>query len=154
MRNLSFVARAGRYDRVVNYDEIDNLPIVDAIFVDIAGDRSVLRAVHRHFGDRIRHSSRVGATHWDGDSEDEDLPGAKPQWFFTPDHILRRRREWGPAVLRERQFAALREFLADANRWLRLEYGVGPQAVERVYRTVLDGRVAPEVANILSLGVP
>jgi hypothetical protein len=34
------------------------------------------------------------------------LPGAKPTWFFAPDQIRKRAKEWGPAGIDTRFSAA------------------------------------------------
>jgi hypothetical protein len=32
----------------------------------------------------------------DASRDDKNLPGAKPAWFFAPDQIRKRAKEWGP----------------------------------------------------------
>jgi hypothetical protein len=150
--NVPFVTRAGHYARVVSYDAIETLPHDEAVFIDIAGDAKVLGLVHRHLGDAIRYSGRVGATHWYSDLADQELPGIKPEWFFTPSHILKRRQEWGSQQLRLRLSQAWHAFLADTDRWLRIAHGSGAEAIERTYRDVVGGRLPPEIARTLSFG--
>jgi hypothetical protein len=150
-RNAAFVAGSGKYDDVMPYGAIDALARRDAIFIDIAGEDAVLRAVHRRFGDRLKRSILVGATHWDETSTRDEALNPSTERFFTPDHILARRQQWGAALLRERQTAAMRLLVSDAQNWLRLEYGLGIQAMEAAYRAVVEGRVPPDVAHILSL---
>jgi len=149
--NAAFVARAGHYDDVVGYDAIATLPTdATAVVIDIAGDYRVLAAVHRHLGDTIAQSIRVGATHWDSAATEDALPGPVPQWFFTPDHIVRRRTEWGTDQLRTRLAQAWGAFVTDTDRWLRVSHGIGRGAIEAAYRQVLDGGVPPEMAHTLS----
>lgn len=151
--NAAFVTGAGHYDDVVGYDAIASLPTdVPSAFIDIAGDAGVRRAVHGHLREAIRYSGRVGATHWESEEAEEDLPGAKPQWFFTPSHIIKRRGDWGPDVLRARLKQAWTAFLVDADRWLRITTGTGEAAIEAAYRDVLAGRVPPELAHTLAFG--
>ena len=148
--NVPFVTRAGHYTDVVSYEKIETLPHDDAVFVDIAGDARVLSLVHHHLRNAIRYSARVGATHWDSDLADQELPGVKPEWFFTPSHILKRRQEWGSQELRLRLSQAWHAFLADTDRWLRIAHGAGPEAIERTYQDVVGGRLPPEIARTLS----
>jgi hypothetical protein len=148
--NVPFVARAGRYTDVMSYEKIETLLHDDAVFVDIAGDGKVLSLVHHHLGNAIKYSGRVGATHWDSDLADQELPGVKPEWFFTPSHILKRRQEWGSQELRLRLSQAWHAFLVDTDRWLRIAHGPGPEAIERTYRDVVGGRLPPEIARTLS----
>lgn len=146
-------ARAGHYDDVVTYDAIASVDNhAPAIFADIAGDARVRRALHERLGDTLHYSGCVGVTHGDGAEVDETLPGAKPQWFFTPSEILRRREQWGPALLRERLGIAWRAFLADTDRWLRIGHGAGEDAIAAAYRDVRDGRVPPDLAHTLAFG--
>jgi Protein of unknown function (DUF2855) len=145
--NAPFVRRAGHYTDVVSYDAIETLPLDDAVFIDVAGDANVLRLIHHHLGDAIKYSGRVGATHWESDVAEERLPGIEPEWFFTPSHILKRRQEWGTQQLRERLSLAWQAFLSDTDRWLRIAHGSGPEAIERTYRDVIGGRLAPEIAR-------
>jgi len=72
--------------------DASSLPAAPAVYVDIAGDSAVRSAVHGHFGDELRHSAVVGATHWEapGDESGEALPGPQPEFFFAPDHVRRR----------------------------------------------------------------
>jgi Protein of unknown function (DUF2855) len=72
-------------------------------------------AVHRHLGDDLKHSARVGFTHWDALAPVETgLPGPAPRLFFAPDHILERRQEWGAELLAARLWEAWRGFLGYA----------------------------------------
>lgn len=149
--NADFVRRTGHYDDVVGYEAIATLATdVPSIFIDIAGDAAVRRGVHGHLREALAYSGRVGATHWQSEEAEEDLPGAKPQWFFTPTHIVKRRAEWGPQLLRERLQVAWTAFLRDADRWLRITTGTGEAAIEAAYRDVLTGRVPPEQAHTLT----
>lgn len=150
--NLDFVARHGAYDRVLTYDAISALPDAPTVFVDIAGDSKVRAAVHNRLRDALKHSARVGFTHWDAPGTAEaGLPGPAPTLFFTPDHIIKRRKEWGGEVLKARLSAAWGEFLAHVAPWLVIEHATGRSAVERIYRDVLEGKVSPERAHVLSI---
>jgi len=146
------VDKRGAYDRVLSYEAISSIPAESAVFVDIAGDGTVRAAVHRHLGDALQHSARVGFTHWDALAPPETgLPGPAPRLFFTPDHVLKRRQEWGAEVLAARLSEAWRGFLDYVKTWLVIEHATGSYGVERVYREVLDGRTPPEKAYIVSI---
>lgn len=149
--NRSFVERTGYYDRIAAYDEIGRLDRDDAVFVDFAGNGRVVHAVHAHFGDQLRHSAGVGLTHWEHMQPPDALPGPAPVFFFAPDHGAAARREWGAAVFQQRVDGALRDFLGDTRRWLRVQHGRGPAAVEAVYRGFLEGDTDPAVGHMLAL---
>ncbi|QCI66580.1 DUF2855 family protein [Phreatobacter stygius] len=155
--NADFVRRRGVYDRVVGYDAISSLSDAPAVFIDIAGDSKVQAAVHGRMGNALQHSARVGLTHWDAfagafGSAGAELPGPAPTLFFTPDHIIARRKEWGADLLRARLAEAWHGFLGYVGPWLVVEHSTGRDGLERIYRDVLDGRTAPEKAHVLSIG--
>src|SRR4051794_34891582 len=150
---VEFVEGLGVYDRVVGYPAVSSLPATPVVYVDIAGDSAVRTAVHGHFGDELRHSAVVGATHWEApaDESGEPLPGAPPEFFFAPDHVRRRSEDWGREELDRRVADAWRPFVEWATGWLQIVRGEGPDAVEAAYLELLDGRSDPSVGNVLSL---
>jgi hypothetical protein len=150
-RNRAFVEGLGIYDRVLSYEEIHRLtPSTPTVFVDMAGDGAVVRAVHEHFGDALRYSCIVGGTHWDKVEMGQPLPGVAPALFFAPDQVAKRSREWGAAGLQERMATAWRTFLWPAERWIRPVHGAGPDDIARVYQEVLTGRARPDEGHVLS----
>jgi hypothetical protein len=150
--NREFVEGLGIYGRVVAYDEVDSLDRGPATFVDIAGDAALRTAVHTHLGEDLQASMVVGATHWEamvgGGTE---LPGPTPTLFFAPDRIVKRGEDWGPAGLEERAAAAWHPFCEWISAWLRPISGSGFDAVQAAYLDVLDGKVAPDRAHVLSI---
>jgi hypothetical protein len=149
--NAVFVAQHGRYDRVVPYDELDSLPRdAPAVYVDIGGNTQVLADVHARLRHSLSCSLRVGATHWATPASSGPLPGPPPQWFFTPDHIVKRRQEWGASQLRARLAEAWQQYLAYVDDWLEIRRATGFAAIEQAYRAVLNGNVPPECAYVLS----
>ena len=140
------------YGRTVTYEEIDSLDRGPATFVDIAGDANVRFAVHSHYGNDLVHSMAVGVTHWEDFGEGEgELPGPAPKFFFAPDRVTTRSRDWGPAGLQTRVADAWHPFCEWAGGWLEVVHGKGFEAVQRVYLDVLEGRVDPRTAHVLSL---
>ena len=62
----------------------------------MAGDGPVVRALHHHFGDDMKHSCIVGVTHWEQRAQPgEELPGAPPTFFFAPTQLQKRTQDWG-----------------------------------------------------------
>lgn len=150
-RNADFVHDVGVYADVVTYDDPGALPGATAAFADIAGDASVRAAVHGHYGDRLVHSAVVGATHWDAPTEQADLPGPAPAFFFAPDRLADRVAAWGPDGLESRLGEAWRPFAEWCDGWLEIDRAMGADAVEAAYHEVLDGKVTPERTRVLSL---
>ncbi|MEH2481772.1 hypothetical protein V1282_005129 [Nitrobacteraceae bacterium AZCC 2146] len=150
--NADFVASLGCYDEVVPYDGLESLATDrPAALVDMAGNGELRSRLHHHFGDRLVYSGRVGLTHQDAAGEDADLPGAAPTWFFAPDQIRKRAKEWGPGGIDKRFGAAWAGFAPKLERWIKVVDGRGPDTVEQIYRNTLGGRIPPNQGHILSL---
>jgi hypothetical protein len=151
-RNAEFVDGLGIYDETVTYDEIDSIERGPATFVDIAGDGAVRHAVHSHLGDELAQSMTVGATHWEElGAGAGDLPGPAPTIFFAPDRVARRTEDWGRAGLEARAAEAWHPFCEWTGGWLEVIRDDGLQAAETAYLDVLEGRVAPRTAHVISL---
>jgi Protein of unknown function (DUF2855) len=151
-RSVEFVDGLGIYGRTATYDEIPALEAEPATFVDIAGDGEVRAAVHSHFGDRLVHSMAVGVTHWEefGAGEGE-LPGPAPAFFFAPDRVSKRSRDWGRAGLEDRVANAWHPFCEWVGGWLEVIRGAGFDSVREAYLEVLEGHVDPRTAHVLTL---
>jgi NADPH:quinone reductase-like Zn-dependent oxidoreductase len=156
-RSAEFVARLGLYGRVVTYDAIDSLERGPATFVDFAGDRAVRRALHSHYGDALAHSMAVGVTHWESfgsgalGGDGDELPGPRPVFFFAPTRVTKRAKEWGRAGMEQRVADAWHPFCEWTGGWLEPIRGRGFDALQRAYLDVLEGRVAPQTAHVISL---
>jgi hypothetical protein len=153
-RNEAFVKSLGVYDEVVLYDAIDSLPLEPTLSVDMAGSEPALVQIHRRLADHLVHSCRVGASHWEqrGDfMAKQDWPGKTPEFFFAPSRAQELNTRWGPAEFQAKVRASLERFMADSRGgWLKIVHTRG-RDVESVYRATLEGRVPPDVGNILSL---
>jgi hypothetical protein len=150
--NADFVRSLGCYDEVVSYDRVTSLPSDQPVaFVDMAGNSELRATLHRHFGDMTRYSGRIGLTHRSSSPDEPELPGAKPAWFFAPDQIRKRAKDWGPGGIDIRFGAAWQGFAPMLDRWLTVIEGRGEGPVMQVYRDTLAGRVPPEQGHILTL---
>jgi hypothetical protein len=149
-RNLDFVERTGVYSRVIPYEEIGSLPSSKAVFVDMSGNADVRSAVHRHYGDDLAHSAAVGMTHHEEMEGESDLPGPQPAFFFAPVRIKKRGADWGAAALDQRVVEAWLPFVEWAGGWLEVIHGSGPEALQKAYLEVLDGKVDPAAGHVLS----
>lgn len=150
--NADFVRSLGCYDEVVTYDRIASLPADQPVaYVDMAGNSALREQLHRHFGDAMKYSGRVGLTHRSTSADEATLPGATPSWFFAPDHIRKRARDWGPGGFNERFGAAWTGFVPMLDQWIDVTEGRGPDAVRTTYLDTLNGRVPPDQGHILSL---
>ena len=150
--NTAFVSSLGCYDEVVTYDRVTSLPSdMPVAFVDMAGNSALRAELHRHFGDRMKCSVRVGLTHRATEPNEGVLPGAKPRWFFAPDHIRKRAKDWGPGGIEQRFGRAWSGFAPTLDQRLTVIESRGPDAVRQVYLDTLKGRIPPEQGHMLSL---
>jgi hypothetical protein len=151
-RNAAFVSSLDIYDEVVTYDRVASQPAEEpVVFVDMAGDSGLRARLHHHFGERMKYSAQIGLTHRKSDADEPELPGAKPKWFFAPDQIRKRAKEWGPGGVDARFSAAWAEFAPTLGGWLKVTESRGADAVRQVYLDTLAGRIPPDQGHMLSL---
>ena len=149
--NVDFVRSLGCYDDVVTYDAIATLPVeTPSAYVDMAGNADLRAVLHRHLRDKLVYSGRVGLTHQSVAEDDDALPGAKPQWFFAPDQIRKRAKEWGPGGIDSRLGAAWSTLLPHLDTWLEVIESHGPDALKQVYLETLAGRIPPNEAHMVA----
>jgi hypothetical protein len=150
--NADFVKGLGVYDRTVDYDTIDQLDGKASVYVDVAGNRDVLQAVHRRLEGMLTHSMIVGSTHWDHQTDtSEELPAPEQVFFFAPAQIAKRTKEWGRDELAARVATAWEGYVAWADAWIRFRHVRGPAEITDVYRELLAGRADPRAGFICTL---
>lgn len=149
--NTAFVEGLKSCDQVVTYDEIETLDPVPSVYVDMAGNADVKHALHVHLGDMLKHSSAVGTSHWDKFAPKLDLPGPKPQFFFAPAQIEKRRADWGPGVIESKIGTAWREIAAQSQDWLDVKFHTGIDAARQIYLDLAEGRANPRDGHVIDL---
>lgn len=158
--NLDFTQALGCYDEVRPYGDVATLePTVPTAYVDFAGNAALRRSVHERWGDALRYSCSIGATHWDALGSGDGLPGPRPTLFFAPAQGKKRSAPppegWGRARLEQRIAAAWSAFVARVERsddpWVKIVYGSGSAATEGAYRALLEGRADARAGRMLSL---
>jgi hypothetical protein len=150
--NREFVEGLDIYDSVALYDSVSALPGERAVYVDISGDGGVRSDVHAHYGDRLAHSSTVGATHWTQMAPGAgELAGPSPVFFFAPDRITKRGNDWGTAELDRKVAESWAPFAQWAAGWVRAERVSTEDAIQRAYLDLLDGNVDPSAGTIVDL---
>jgi len=157
--NRDFVRALGCYDRVLSYDEVASLdPATSSVYADFSGNAAQRARLHGHFGDALRHSAVIGATQFSAGPKDVPLRGAKPTFFFAPDHVRRRVEAWGPAEFQRRLIGSQRGFLARALKaddpWLHIERHRGLESAQSLMTKMAEGQVNPRAGHALVLGAP
>ena len=150
--NVDFVRGLVVCDEVVSYADIGALEATTpSAFVDMAGSGPLIEAVHGHFGEQIRESCIVGATHWEDERKAGQVAGARPTFFFAPSHIARRDKEWGRGQAMLRAFAASVQITQAVANQLAIERHQGVDAVGRQWLAMLNNEIPPHRGLILSL---
>lgn len=149
--NTAFVESMDLYDVVTDYGSIASLNAdIPTVFVDMAGNGDVRADVHNHFGNNLKYSCSVGASHWDKMGDNTDLPGAKPILFFAPAQAQKRSSELGADGLQMNIAKAWIAFVGQAGDWVDVVEQSGEKAITDVYQKTLDGSASPRHGYILS----
>lgn len=149
--NVDFVQGLNACDAVVSYDEIETVAQVPSVFVDMAGNAETKQRLHAHLGTHLTHSAAVGTSHWDKFQPQLELAGPKPEFFFAPAHIAKRRAEWGPGVIERKITEGWKRLAADASSWLDVQVHEGIGAAPAVYDDLARGRASPRDGHIIAL---
>lgn len=153
--NVAFCRSLGCYQRVLAYEELDQVSAEAAcVYIDFAGNAALRLAIHSRFAN-LKYSCSIGGTHVDQLGSGKNLPGPRPTLFFAPAQIKKRNADWGAAVLGQRLVSAWQAFAArvadPVQPWLVAQHHRGPAAVAAVYQTVLGGHGDPRLGHMLSL---
>ena len=149
--NIDFVTSIGEYHDVAAYSDISAMDTeVPTVLMDMAGNPEIVAGIHTHFGESLKYSCSIGATHWDQTSHRVDISGPKPQFFFVPSQLSKRGKEWGREEFNMRLDTALNTFIEGSKRWLRIEHSRGADTVSDTYSQLVAGKMSPEIGNILS----
>ncbi|AKS43222.1 DUF2855 family protein [Wenzhouxiangella marina] len=150
-----FVEGLGLYSKVLAYDDLEQLdPDRPTVYVDVAGNTEVQRRVHQHFGEQLVHDAALGAAHThEPPQPDEDLPGARPVFFFAPVWVARRQKEWGPEEFNRRVGEAVAAFFQHVmkHRLIEIREQQGFEAAREVLTEMLDGRTDPAIGHVIRL---
>ncbi len=150
--NVGFVQRLQVCDEVVAYPDLGRLDASRSVaFIDMAGSGALIEAVHHHFGDKVKESCIVGATHWEADRHTGKVPGARPTLFFAPSHIARREKEWGPGMALSKGFAASMQIARSVADQIEIVHARGASAVEQQYLALVNNEVPPSRGLMLSM---
>lgn len=150
--NVAFTESLGCYDEVVGYGDVTGLDAgAKTLYVDVSGNPRLRETIHGHFNNLV-FDSVVGITHDDARLEGaKDLPGPAPTFFFAPDQIRKRRKDWGRGGIEERYGAVWTEFAPEVKNWVDVKLGKGRDDLLAAWLEVLSGRVDPRVGHVVAL---
>lgn len=152
--NVDFVEETGLYDKVYAYDSVGLLSISPSVVVDFAGNAGLLAKVHEHYGDTLKYSCLVGATHIEERGEggltgERGLPGPKPTLFFAPDHAVAFFKEHGPVEGGNLVAKSWHGFLAAVDGSVAIERHSGLEAARKTYVEMIGGSVDPSKGIVI-----
>ena len=151
-RNFDFVSGLGPYDTGVSYDDLSSIDsTVPAVIVDMAGNAEVLGRLYEHLGDNMKHCINVGLTHWDETAVTDVNLRERSEFFFAPDHISGRIKDWGAAGFAQRTSNYIAETTQSCSKWLQITPLEGLRGLCENYADVCDGKVAPNTGLIVEL---
>lgn len=149
--NRSFVEGLGACDQVLTYDEIDQIALTPSVYVDMAGNAQVKAGLHSHLKTHLKHSAAVGISHWDQFNPAVALEGVKPEFFFAPSQIAKRREEWGPGEIDRRISEAFMRLAKEASDWLDVRVHLGMGEAPAVYAALAAGKADPSEGHVIRL---
>jgi len=107
--------------------------------------------LHEHFGEHVKYSCKVGATHLDNlEGDTSQFPGAKPTFFFAPTQAEKRTEEWGSGEVQKRISMSLKEFQIHSNQWLNITQSSGFVNIRDKFLATVEGNILPNKGVILS----
>lgn len=143
-RNLDFTRSLGCYDEVLSYDEIAALPRNPTAYLDFSGSPEVRDALHAHLGSQLVKDIAIGLTHQVGQTD------PRAEFFFAPNRLRERVREWGPDGLATRFATAWHTLAAQAAKWVDIQHQHGPDGLVEVWQEVLSGGTRPDQAHVIT----
>lgn len=150
--NVAFTESLGCYDQVLTYDQAAELGTGETVFLDVAGNTAVRRAVHERLGADLVHSAVIGAAHHTAAPDDGGrLPGARPTFFFAPDQMRKRYAEWGPDGVEREHAQAWHRFAPVVEGWVDVVVGTGPEALRAAWLETLAGATLPRTGHVVQL---
>lgn len=150
-RNVTFVEGFGCAATVLTYEAVQELQMAPSIYVDMSGNTDVRRGVHERLAKHLTQSIAVGLSHWDKFEQGVDLPGVKPEFFFAPAQIKKRRGDWGAGAVEARIMEAWRAHARQSHEWLTLVHHDGLDAGLNVYRNLAAGNLSPRDGHVVHL---
>jgi len=148
--NVEFTSSSGLYDSVIAYDAVHSLENSDPVaFADMAGNQSLTSQLHHHFQENMVLSCQIGLAHWQDFGTPEEMPGAKPAWFFAPDQAVKRNKEWGQQQFQMQLGEAWHAFTAIADSWLKTKEHSTEEAIQNIYLATLSGNASPTTGHII-----
>ena len=150
-KNIEFVKELGWYDQILSYDEITSLNSDESfVVIDFSGNHSTQFQLQTFLKDNLAYNCLVGLVDWQNLQGESTLP-KKGEFFFAPTFAQKRQKEWGVSGFQEKIGVAWQQFINSAQSKISIKEHHGTQELERLYSDMLNGKIDPKNANIVSL---
>lgn len=157
--NRRFVEGLGCYDRVMTYDQVEQIGADKPMtYVDFSSDPRLRERIHRHFGDSLVHDCYAGSTashEFLDPAHDVHLPGPKPVMHVAFDQLLKRNKDWGPEETARRLAQAQTDLLVQVQKsdppWVRIETAQGFQGAAEITARLAGGRIDPALGFVVHM---
>lgn len=153
--NRDFVEKLGLYDKVLSYDDMRRLDAgTRTLYIDIAGNSELQADLHEHLGKRLVYDCSVGsAQSLAPPSPRRDLPGPRPEFFFAPNWIAKRHKDWGVSEFTRRSGEASAAFFGYVtdNALVELSEQSGLAAARDVLVEMIECRTDPAKGHVIVL---
>ena len=153
--NRRFVESLGLYDSVLSYDERRRLDVGKrTLYIDIAGNPELQAGIHEQLQANLVYDCSVGSAQSHvPPMPAKDLPGPNPEFFFAPNWISRRHKDWGVAEFDKRSGQAGKaffEYVID-NALVEVSEQKGLDAARDVLVEMIEGRTDPARGYVIVL---
>lgn len=150
--NVDFVEGLGLYAAVYAYPGAEGVDTsLPTVIADFSGNGSLLAALHRRLGERMRFCSNIGITHYEEAGMEPGFIAERSAMFFAPAQIQKRNVDWGAGVFSSRVMEFWRRGALRSRDWLTLERFRGVEGLQAAYRQLLQGAVRPDRGVIVEL---
>ncbi|HMB38378.1 MAG TPA: DUF2855 family protein [Wenzhouxiangellaceae bacterium] len=153
--NLAFVRRLGLYDEALPYDDRHKLDTGEAtLYIDIAGNPKLQADIHEHLRANLVYDCSVGSAQSHvPPTPAKDLPGPNPEFFFAPNWISRRYKDWGVGEFNRRSGKAGAAFFeyVTGNGLIELSEHTGLEAAREVLAEMIEGNTDPAKGHVIAL---
>ncbi|NHF58090.1 DUF2855 family protein [Flavobacteriaceae bacterium TP-CH-4] len=151
-RNADFVRTTTFYDKVVAYGDIaKELDKEASVIIDLTGNTKLLFQLTEQLGNRLQHISLIGLADWQSAGSKKAIP--KSKFFFAPDHARKFYTEVGQEEANQRIEMAQKEFTAQMEKWLALQFVDFQKGMEFLYLQMLKGTVDPSKGYVVTLNL-
>ncbi|NKI32254.1 DUF2855 family protein [Croceivirga thetidis] len=149
--NLDFVKNLGWYDKVLPYDNLDQLNTNETfVVVDFTGNHNTQYQLQTTLGESLVYNCLVGLVDWQNLKGEKPLP-KKGAIFFAPNHAAKRQQELGVAGFQQKIGIAWQQFINTIGSSLSVKEHHGAQELESVYKSMLNGKIDPQEGHMVRL---